>query len=199
MLFDFSPLPGLRLAPDLVSPAEERALIDRILAEPLTPFQFQGYEGKRLTRSYGWHYDFAAGRLARIDPIPDWLGELRHRCAAFAGLAPDRLVQALLIRYDPGAGIGWHRDRPVFEEVIGVSLGAPATLDFRRRRGPRRFDRVAVPLLPRGAYLLSGEARHAWEHGIRPHAELRFSVTFRALARSTETDTIALGERRANT
>jgi len=182
MLFDDPPLPGLRLAADLVTPDEEAALIAHLRAEPLTPFQFQGHEGKRLTRSYGWHFDFAAGRLARTDPIPGWLEPLRQRCAALAGLTPDRLVQVLLIRYDPGAGIGWHRDRPVFEQVVGVSLGQPATLDFRRRRGPRQFDRVSVPLTPRSAYLLSGPARHEWEHGIRPHAALRFSITFRALA-----------------
>jgi alkylated DNA repair dioxygenase AlkB len=45
----------------------------------------------------------------------------------------DDLVQALLIRYDPGASIGWHRDRPVFEHVVGISLGADARLRLRRR------------------------------------------------------------------
>jgi len=94
----------------------------------LSPFRFQQWTGKRLTRSYGWSYDFQTGAFAPADPIPDWLLDVRTRSASYAGLEPDDLVQALLIRYDPGAGIGWHKDRPVFEHVIGVSLGHPATL-----------------------------------------------------------------------
>ena len=70
-------------------------------------------------------------------------------------------MQALVIRCTPGAGIGWHRDRPVFEHVIGVSLGAPATMRFRRWR-PGGFDRKAALLTPRSIYHLTGEARHEW-------------------------------------
>jgi len=58
---------------------------------------------------------------------------LKERAARFAGLQPDDLAQALLIRYDPGAGIGWHKDRSVFDHVVGISLGAPAVMRFRRR------------------------------------------------------------------
>ncbi len=99
----------------------------------------------------------------------------------FAGLAPDDLVQALLTRYDPGAGIGWHRDRPVFEHVVGISLGAPATMRFRRRR-PDGFDRAKVLLPPRSIYHLAGEVRHDWEHSIAEMGVTRWSVTFRSLA-----------------
>ena len=87
----------------------------------------------------------------------------------------------LLTRYDPGAGIGWHRDRPVFEHVIGISLGAPAVLRFRRRDGAR-FDRASLPLPPRSIYHLSGPARHEWEHSIVPIDAPRWSVTFRSLS-----------------
>ena len=96
------------------------------------------------------------GRFDRADPIPDWLLPIRTRAAAFAGLADDDLVQALLIRYDPGAGIGWHRDRPVFEHVVGLSLGAPATMRFRRRRD-KGFDRAAAAAC--ATLLLSSERR----------------------------------------
>ena len=196
MLFDLAPVPGLKLEEELIGREEEQALIERIAAEPLTPFRFQGFEGKRLTRSFGWHYDFAAQRLSETDPLPAWLLPVRERCARFAGLPADALEQALLIRYDPGAGIGWHRDRPVFEEVVGLSLGAPATMDFRRRLGERRFARVPVSLPPRSAYLLGGPARHEWEHGIRPHPALRFSITFRALRHNRpKRTTTALAER----
>ena len=180
MLFDVALIPGLATRDDLVTAEEEAALVEHIMALDLTPFRFQGFTGKRLTTSFGWAYDFDRGRMAPTDPIPDWLRPLRERAAAFAGLAADDLAQVLVIRYDPGAGIGWHRDRPVFAEVVGVSLGAPATLAFRQRT-PTGFRRVKLPLAPRSAYHLAGEVRDAWEHGISGHDALRFSVTFRSL------------------
>lgn len=113
--------------------------------------------------------------------MPDWLLAIRGRAARFAGLTPDDLVQALLIRYDPGAGIGWHRDRPIFEHVIGISLGVAAAMRFRRRVGSG-FNRVAVPLAPRSIYHLSGEVRHDWEHSITEMEQSRWSITFRSLS-----------------
>lgn len=180
-LFDAPILPGLGYREDIVSASEERALISRIDDSGLSPFRFQQWTGKRLTRSYGWSYDFETGRFAPTDPVPDWLEALKVRAARFAGLDPAELVQALVIRYDPGSGIGWHRDRPVFEQVIGISLGEPASMRFRRRTGAK-FERVAAPLAPRSIYHLSGEARHGWEHSIAPMEESRWSITFRSLA-----------------
>jgi DNA oxidative demethylase len=180
-LFDEPLLPGLAQAEGIITSAEERALISGIDAAPLAPFRFHGWEGRRLTASYGWRYDFDNASFSPAEPIPDWLLPLRERAARFAGLGPDTLVQSLLIRYDPGAGVGWHRDRPVFEHVLGLSLGAPAAMRFRRRRSGG-FDRVAVPLPPRSLYHLIGEARHAWEHSIAPVAVTRWSITFRSLS-----------------
>src|SRR5438552_13251901 len=121
-LFGEPGLAGLSQADAFVTPGEERMLIASIDAAELCPFSFQGWLGKRLTASYGWRYDFTDASFTKAEPIPDWLMALRTRSAAFAGLAEDDLVQALLTRYDPGAGIGWHRDRSVFEHVIGISL-----------------------------------------------------------------------------
>jgi alkylated DNA repair protein (DNA oxidative demethylase) len=172
---------GLTRADAIVSTAEERALIAVIDNAALAPFRFQGWLGKRLTASFGWRYDFDDRSFGQTAPIPDELLPVRARAAAFAGLAPDALVQALVIRYDPGAGIGWHRDRPVFDHVVGISLGARAVLRLRRRISGG-FDRATAPLAPRSAYHLWGEARHSWEHSIAPMAETRWSITFRSLA-----------------
>jgi alkylated DNA repair protein (DNA oxidative demethylase) len=174
-------VPGISYAPDIVSEGEERALIVSLDAIEVTPFRFQGWLGKRLTASFGWRYDFDDGSFDAAEPIPDFLLPLRERAAAFAGLAPEDLVQSLIVRYDPGAGIGWHRDRPLFEHVIGISLEAPATLRLRRRR-EGGFDRAALPLAPRSIYHLSGEARHDWEHSIAAMDVRRWSVTFRSLS-----------------
>lgn len=180
-LFDVPLLPGLATRANLITADEERMLIDRIDATDLEPFRFQGWTGKRLTTSFGWSYDFEVGRPKDAPPMPDWLLPIRDRAANFAGLAREGLIQALLIRYDSGAGIGWHRDRPIYGHVLGISLGAPATMRFRRRRTDG-FDRVSVPLDPRGGYHMSGPARHEWEHSISPMERPRWSITFRSLA-----------------
>ncbi len=180
-LFDAPILPGLDYREGIITETEERALIGRIDGAELSPFKFQQWTGKRLTHSYGWSYDFETGRFSPTDPIPDWLIPLRTRAARFAGLGPADLVQALLIRYDPGAGIGWHRDRPVFEHVVGISLATPATMRFRRRVGAK-FERASAPLARRSIYHLSGEVRHGWEHSIAAIDAPRWSITFRSLA-----------------
>ena len=174
-------LAGLTQADAIVTKSEEQALIAAIDGVELSPFRFHGWLGKRLTASYGWRYDFDTASFGPADAIPDWLLPLREKAAEFARLEPDDFVQALLIRYDPGAGIGWHRDRPVFEHVLGISLGVPATMRFRRRR-PGGFDRASALLAPRSIYHLTGEARHEWEHSIAEMEAARWSVTFRSLS-----------------
>ena len=181
-LFDAPPVSGLRYAESMIEPGEETALIAKLEALDVAPFRFQGWEGKRLTRSFGWRYDFDDRSFTPGDPMPDWLFPLRSKAARFAGIAEDEFVQALSVRYDPGAGIGWHRDRPVFEEVIGISLESPATLRLRQRRPDGGFRRAAIELAPRSFYLLTGEVRHEWEHSIAPGGQRRFSITFRSLS-----------------
>lgn len=180
-LFDAPLIGGLGYRDDVLSEAEERALTARLDAFDLAPFRFGQWTGNRRTLSFGWRYDFTDASFAPADPIPHWLDPLRARAAAMADCAPHHFVHLLLARYDPGAGIGWHRDRDVFDRIVGFSLGAPAVLRFRRRR-PGGFDRVNISVAPRSAYLLSGEARHEWEHRIVPGDALRFSITLRTLS-----------------
>lgn len=181
MLFADPVVPGLELREGFVGKTEERPLIDHIEQLGLSPFRFQGWTGKRLTRSFGWRYDFDDASFSETEPIPEWLLPMRERAADLAGLAPGDFAHALVIRYDPGAGIGWHRDRPQFDRVVGISLGAPTVMRFRQRTD-RGFRRANVRLEPRSAYLLSGEVREHWEHSIAAHDALRFSITFRSLS-----------------
>jgi hypothetical protein len=183
-LFGAAPLPvsGLQLVPEAVTPAEEARLAARIDAAPLAPFEFGQWRGKRLTTHYGSAYDFARGRLDHAPPLPGWLLALRERLARLAAMDPGRLAAALLSRYDPGAGIGWHRDRPQYGEVLGLSLGAPCVMRLRRRTADG-FERRRLELPPRSLYRLSGEVRWDWEHSIAPIGEARRSVTFRTLRR----------------
>ena len=179
-LFGPALLPGLAYGEAIITAGEEAELIAQIEGAKLTPFQFQQWEGKRLTRSFGWTYDFQTGRFAPGDPVPSWLEPARACAAAFAGIDPAMLEQALIIHYGIGAGIGWHKDRPVFEHVIGLSLGAPAAMRFRRRT-PTGFERATADLQSRSIYHMRGEVRDDWEHSIAPMGARRWSITFRSL------------------
>jgi alkylated DNA repair dioxygenase AlkB len=171
---------GLDYRPEMVTPDEEQALAVRMAALPFRAFEFQGYLGHRRTVSYGLHYEFDGSGLQQAEQMPHWLLPLRERAATWAQLEPDALQHVLLTEYAPGAGIGWHRDRPVFGDVIGLSLLAPARLRFRRKFGDK-WERKAVVAEPRSAYLLRGPAREEWQHSIAAMEELRYSITFRTL------------------
>jgi DNA oxidative demethylase len=171
---------GLRYAADFLSPDAEQALIGQIAALPFRPFEFQGFLGKRETISFGWSYRFDGTGLAEAAPIPDWLLPTRARAAAFAGLDAEALVQALIIRYPEGAGLGWHRDRPVFDDVIGLSLLSAAPLRFRRRAG-EKWQRFTLTAEPRSLYLLRGPSRTDWQHSLAPVTTLRYAITFRSM------------------
>src|SRR6185369_10501733 len=181
LLFDAPVIPGLKYADDVIDDREEAGLIEQLGELDLAPFRFHGWLGNRRTKSFGWRYDFDDASFSRTEPIPDWLDPVRRKAARFAGIGADDFVHVLLARYDPGAGIGWHRDRDVFDRVVGISLNTRATLRFRQRTGSG-FRRASIDVAPHSAYLLSGEARYDWEHRIQPGDELRFSITFRTLS-----------------
>lgn len=172
---------GFRYRPDVLSPAQERELLERIRTLPMKEFEFHGFTARRRTISFGWHYDFARARLAKAEAIPDWLLPLRAAAAAFAGLEPDRLLHVLILEYSAGATIGWHRDKATFGDVIGMSLLSPCRFRLRRKVGSR-WERASLTLDPRSAYLLRGPSRTEWEHSIPAVDGLRYSVTFRTLA-----------------
>jgi DNA oxidative demethylase len=170
---------GLLTSAEFVSRAEEAELLEHAAALPFRPFEYQGWVGKRETVSFGWRYDFNQARVEAAAPIPDFLLPLRERAARFAGLSPAAFEQALVIRYGVCAGLGWHRDRPVFDRVFGLSLLSDCVLRFRRRTA-RGFERFSLDAPARGAYLLDGEIRHEWEHSLAPVTTLRYSITFRS-------------------
>jgi len=172
---------GFSYGDDVISPSEEQALVERFAALPFQPFEFHGYLGKRRVMSYGWRYDYAGGKLRPSDAVPPFLLLLRDAAAAFAGIPAASLEQILVTEYAPGAGIGWHRDRPMFEDIVAFSFLSPCTLRFRRKHADG-WARAAQEVRARSAYVLRGEARRLWYHSIPPMDRLRYSVTFRNFA-----------------
>jgi alkylated DNA repair dioxygenase AlkB len=178
-LFGEPDLPaGFRYMPEVLSPAEEKGLVQRLEKLPLKPFEFRGYLGNRRIYSFGHRYIFA-GQEPRADAsIPDYLRPLSDIASRISGTPADAFKQLMVTEYAPGAGIGWHRDRPTFEDIVAVSFLAPCILRLRRKVGEdweRRFARIE----PRSAYLLSGTVRNSWQHSIAAMDVLRYSVTLR--------------------
>jgi len=178
---DVNRLEGFRYERELIDPATEDALVAHVRELPFQEFEFHGYKGKRRVVSFGWKYEFSGGgQLRKADEIPEFLVRLRSLAASFATLKPEAFQHVLVTEYGPGAGIGWHRDKAVFGQVVGVSLLAPCILRFRKKVNTK-WDRVNVFAEPRSAYHLTGPARAEWEHSILRVDALRYSITFRTM------------------
>jgi alkylated DNA repair dioxygenase AlkB len=146
----------------------------------LQPFQFGAYEGKRRVASFGFRYDYTLRRLQEADPIPEWLGQLIGKLETF-GVPTTRIGQVLCTEYDVGVGIGWHRDKPHFDKVFGLSLGSACKFRFRRP-ACKSWERFTLEARPRSIYMMSGPSREIWEHSIPAVEAQRYSITFRTMA-----------------
>jgi alkylated DNA repair dioxygenase AlkB len=155
-------------------------LIAQISALPLAPFQFGAFQGKRRVASFGWRYDYTRQQLEPAEQLPEWLKPLIARIEAFEALPPGTVRQVLCTEYEPGAGIGWHRDKPHFDKVFGLSLGSDCKFRFRRKRDDK-WERYTLEAEARSLYLMSGESRQVWEHSIPPVQAPRYSITFRTM------------------
>ncbi len=176
------PIPGFLYRPDFLSPAEERELLGAVAPLELGEFRMRGVAAKRRVLHFGWSYGYESPRIEEGPSIPDFLMPLRNRLAGFAGVEPDNLAEALITEYTPGAGIGWHRDAPMFGLVAAVSLSGACRMRFRRG-ATGEWQYREQELAARSAYVISGEARSEWQHSIPPAKALRYSITFRTLRR----------------
>jgi alkylated DNA repair dioxygenase AlkB len=175
--------PGLRYEPGFLSPPEEAALLQWIATLPLQEARYKAYTARRRVLGYGSRFDYDLKHLKPADPIPAALLPLRDRAAQWAGIEAASLANALVSEYRPGTPLGWHRDVPDYEQVIGVSLGGEARMRLRRYPplSPKKADMLSLELEPRSIYGLQGEARWGWQHSIAPTPALRWSITFRTL------------------
>lgn len=184
-LFGHAPRPGVPTGfdywPDVLSASEQAAVVAQLQRLSFRPYEHMGYQGFRQIAAFGRRYDLERRRLETAEPWPDFLRGLLGRLTGRLDLDEEAFVQALVNQYAPGAGIGWHRDRPVYGEILGVSFLAPCVMRLRQR-AEAGWRRSAASLAPGSAYRLSGQARREWEHSISPMTALRYSITFRTLA-----------------
>jgi alkylated DNA repair dioxygenase AlkB len=171
---------GLGYVQEFVTPALERELIEHISALPLQPIQFGAFEGKRRVAAFGFRYDYTQQRLQPAAPIPGWLLPLIEKVEAHSGSAT-QIAQVLCTEYDVGVGIGWHRDKPHFDRIFGLSLASPCKFRFRRAAG-EKWQRHTLEAAPRSLYMMAGESRRVWEHSIPAVEARRYSITFRTMA-----------------
>jgi DNA oxidative demethylase len=175
------PPEGLIYEPEFIGEDEERMLLTAIGELPFHQVRMHGVVARRTVIHFGWDYGYESWKIEPAEPLPPVLLPLRARCADVIGRHPQELEQTLVARYPPGAGIGWHRDAPMFgPEVVGVSLGSECAMRFRRKAG-ESFEVWVQQLEPRSLYVLRGPARKEWQHMIRQAPELRHSVTFRTV------------------
>ena len=174
---------GLTYRAGFVAEEEERDLLTRIEHLPFQDVVIRGGVARRKVIHFGYDYDYEGWSIRPSEPPPTFLEPLILRCAGAAGVERPSLEQVMIARYAAGATIGWHRDAPMFgEPVIGVSLGAPCTMRFRRKQDDR-WQRETLELEPRSLYILAGAARKDWQHSIPPVPALRYSITFRVVRR----------------
>jgi alkylated DNA repair dioxygenase AlkB len=182
---------GFRYAPEFISPEDELALLDQIGRVEFAAFEMRGVVARRRVAFFGRSYE----RTRLSPPLPPFLIPLRDRLAVWAGMEAAAFVMALINEYPPGAPIGWHRDAPQYEIVAGVSLLSACRMRLRPYVSPaatatqaaRRVATHELQLAPRSAYLMTGEARHSFEHHIPAVDALRYSITFRTLRASRRT------------
>jgi len=178
---------GFAHCEEFLSVAAEAKLLQIISALPFHEAEYKEWSAKRRVIHYGGRYDFNKQQLLTADTLPDWMLELRLKIAQWSAVPAEHFKQALINEYQPGVQLGWHRDAPEFETVVGVSLAGDACLRFRpyphvkdRSRKGQAKTKV-FELRPRSIYLLQHAARWDWQHAIAPTQSLRYSITFRTL------------------
>ncbi len=176
---------GFLYQPGFLSESEESELLRTIESLEFGAYDFRGYIAKRRVVAYGGGYESGPRRMAIADKtIPEFLSEIRERAAAVAGMGAGEIVQAMVTEYSAGTPIGWHRDSPQFETIIGISLLSSCRLRLKPYKGEGKI--ISVLLEPRSIYVMRGAARWNFQHSIPAVKELRYSITLRTLSRKRD-------------
>ena len=186
-LFEASPLPkGLDYQADFLTAGEEATLLSTIAPLPFREATFQQYTARRRVVRFGRSYDAEREAWVESEPLPDWLAQLQCRVARRQRVAPDAFAHALVTEYRPGTPIGWHRDKPQYGSVVGISLAGVGRMRWRPYAHQDAQHTVSLDLARRSMYVMRGPIRWQWQHSMTPMRELRYSITFRTRATAAE-------------
>ena len=199
--------PGFLYVPELITRAEERALLDWFAASADWKLvTFRGQTARRRAMSFGARYLTQGRRLEPAPALPPELAVYRDRMveaaceglgrtAALAGRTIADFALCTALHYPSGGAIGWHADNRAFgPTVLSLSLGTAARLQLQRagdvdrdgarvdRAGERGAGAIEQELAPRSLFVLAGEARADWQHRVCPVREERYSLTVRSPA-----------------
>ena len=164
----------------MLSREMEESVVRQIPTLPLKEYEFQGFTGKRRVVAFGTRRDRDDPSVIKSTEIPAFILPVRELAARVAGMRAEDLQMVLVTEYEAGVPIGWHRDRAVYDTVVGVSLLSPCNFRLRKKVGTT-WERVSLIAEPRSVYVMAGESRNVWEHSIPPVPALRYSITFRNL------------------
>lgn len=183
-LFPAPSLPhGLEYHDDVLTLDEEANLLREFAGLPFREAKFQQYTARRRVVRFGEAYDPDTDDFPNVGALPPWLAAVRAKVAAWRGIREDDFLHALITEYRPGTPIGWHRDKPRYGMVVGISLASACRMRFRPY--DNQHDRkavIALTLAPRSVYVMQDDIRWRWQHSIPPAKALRYSMTFRTAA-----------------
>src|SRR5688500_5518993 len=170
---------GLLYERDFIGAEGEAALLEEIDRLPLQGAKYKTCAARRRIAVFGSAYDFETYELGPAPPLPAFLKPLKERVSSLIGVSPESFPHALINEYRPGTPLGWHRDVPEFELVVGVSLAGACRMRFRPSPPHKGTKVFVLDLEPRSVYVLRDEIRWRWQHSVAPTRELRYSITFR--------------------
>ena len=175
--------PGFSYYEEFISESEEAQLSKEIEGIELSTLQFQGYEAKRKTASFGYDWSFEKRQLSRGKAIPPVFAWLIDRVAKKCSIEADEFSELLLTEYPVGAVINWHRDAPPFNIIAGISLLSDCTFRFRPydKEKQGRKSILSFPVKRRSLYIIKDAARSEWEHSTAAVKATRYSITLRTV------------------
>ncbi len=165
--------------PKFISSDEEKLLFEHIQNLDWQEIALFGQIAKRRVVHFGLNYHYANRTVKPTKPPAEFLNEVIARGANLLKKPTANIAEVLITEYPINAGINWHRDAPLFKDIIGISLNSCCTIHFRNRMDKK--EQFKLHLEQGSAYILQDAIRWDWEHRIAPVKILRYSITLRTL------------------
>lgn len=192
-LFDLTPAlpPGFCYQPEFITKTEEKYLLNIIEQLNLQNMKFHEYVAKRKVISFGQGWSFTEQQLKAGNPIPGEFDFLINRIAEYLQIPALSIGQLLITEYPAASVINWHRDAPPYNTIVGISLLSDCIFKLRPyqpekwsgKTGKIKSGTISLQVKRRSMYTMTGIAKNMWQHATAPVNAIRYSLTFRTLAK----------------